>query len=83
MSEKEPGESSSESESGEPTVQELAEACQEVINEENCQELLGMEFPDSRVPPSLPGFFEFTLTCAQKSGIILNCYRFWTAENHL
>ncbi len=47
MNEKEPIDEGVESESKEPTLEELVSACQEVVSEEDCQELLGMEFGDA------------------------------------
>lgn len=36
-----------EQEAGEPTPEELADACKEVLTEEDCQELASMEIDDA------------------------------------
>lgn len=47
MNEEEPNEISAESNEQEPTSQELAEACKDVLTAEDCQELAEMEFGDA------------------------------------
>lgn len=40
-------EEASEQEKPEPTSKELAEACQEILSEEDCQELAAMDFEEA------------------------------------